>query len=467
MGILNYLAQKKSVRSLIAAMAFFAGVTTAASAGEKDDAEPQKTEQKTKTLDEKMKIVDKLCLTIVRNNLTRREGKVPYFYIDSEGNWSTYIGLNVDSLDILSQLDIVDKDGNFLDKDGKKDLYDKMCKIKEEQRPNGFNYKAKHYENSIDSRPTEDSCIKVFDNHLENDLASAKGDLGLVLFYNLHPYAQAEIVEKYYNLGFGKFTPEIWKKFFAAARKLSYSGMAAESHVSNISEERNESTAKALRNIPGGDGYKTGFGDEVGRYLFNSTYTVLKDCSVFDGALGYGVWNGKGCVKIGNSFPITKDVMKKLPLAECGVEIPDVDTFCNALLKQKKQSAIELPETLMCKAFEEFFKDDYNQRCRSLFRTKHINLDEVDPIARVVAINIDIATNKKLEKYNNFLAAVKKKNWKEAARQSKVSWTVFKSNNPFATEDQWKSFNSENERLLLSLNAQNTKSLQIAMANTK
>ena len=160
MGILRSLAQKKSVRSLIASMAFLAGVTTTATAGEKDDAEPQKTEQKTKTLAEKMESVDKLCLTIVRNNLTRREGKIPYFYIDSEGNWTTYIGLNVDSLDVISQLDIQDEDGNFLDKDGKKDLYEKMCKIKEEQRPNGFNYKAKHYENTVGCLPTEALVLK-------------------------------------------------------------------------------------------------------------------------------------------------------------------------------------------------------------------------------------------------------------------------------------------------------------------
>ena len=167
----------------------------------------------------------------------------------------------------------------------------------------------------------------------------------------------------------------------------------------------------------------------------------------------------------------SKDKLKKAPLAECGVDMPDVDAFCNALLKNKKQSSVELPEVLICQSFEDFFNEYYNQCSRSLFREKHVNLDETDPVARAVALNMYIATDKKLNVCSKFLAAVRKKDWKEAAKQCTISWNAFKKNNPSATQEQWKSFNNSNKNMLLSLAAQkdmqSAKVLQVAMANAK
>ena len=75
--------------------------------------------------------------------------------------------------------------------------------------------------------------------------------LGLQKYYNLHPYAQAEMAMMHYNMGSVKFNQEKWPVLFAAARRADYKTMSEHCHIQN--DERRSDFSKAgfyaLRNI--------------------------------------------------------------------------------------------------------------------------------------------------------------------------------------------------------------------------
>ena len=181
--------------------------------------------------------------------------------------------------------------------------------------------------------------------------------------------------------------------------------------------------------------------EKLQQTAFDETYDeILKNYSGSTYHLNAGVYKGEACIKIGPGVPITKEELKNLPFDE-----KDYDD-----LKVKKGEETRLRPKLARTHVKNFVKNKESEY-RLLCQRYEMDYDKLPAKARASIFCIDMVTGGKIEKYPKFLTALAKENWKEAARQSYVSYNTYQKANPSIPANKATEFNRNMKELFRQL----------------
>ena len=253
--------QRNSIRGILAASAIFVGGISTANAAPHQTPPKSPAARQNALLPRWQQIfakIDAICLKDVQKKLLLRENNIPHLYLDTNGILHTGIGLNVNDYKSFQKLDFIGPKGRLLTDREKRSYFARIQNFQRNQASKGFNYNASYYANYFTILPTKESQDRMFSNRINDAMQAIKAYLGTEAYYNLHPTAQSEIITMFYNMGQGRFNPEKWPLFFAAAKNADYITMSKECHTKGVSEARNEAVATAFKSCITAKWHKVG-----------------------------------------------------------------------------------------------------------------------------------------------------------------------------------------------------------------
>ena len=186
-----------------------------------------------------------------------------------------------------------------------------------------------------------------------------------------------------------------------------------------------------------------------------------------------GIFNGKKTVKIGFGTPIEKEDFIKLESS--------VDQYLPSL-KQAEDVKIDAYNATQNGQFFTSTHDDFRilnhsirkytkqylakmeaEKYRPLCLKYNMDYDALPSEAKAGIFCVDMATGGRVETYKNFLSAIAKKDWLNAAKQSFVPESSYLRNNPTANKTAPTFFNRSMKTLFNTLAVTKTKQLNIAI----
>lgn len=181
---------------------------------------------------------------LVRNyfaEMAEYEGDIRHPYLDTKGNITVGKGKNVNTWEVFKNIKWVNKEGDIINDEEKREIYDKI--LREKNKYINFNIPAQKYADIFEISISEEEADRLALEHIENDIDELrkKCDKQSIDFDKLHPSAQKAMLDMQYNMG-GKFDVKRWEKFFDALKIEDYEIMAKESERGGVSKKRNDWT---------------------------------------------------------------------------------------------------------------------------------------------------------------------------------------------------------------------------------
>lgn len=238
---------KKRLNSFVAGVASFAGVTlltqkTQAQEKENTTEYVNLDAQKAARMKEAERVLklkkgaDDICIRKVIYDLKAFEGNIDYIYIDSEGNPTVGIGINVNSWEQFKKLEFMKDKNNKLNDAEKLAYYNQIQAYKNNLK--SFNHSASFYKNTFKRKPTQESVDALFAECLQDSVEYVEKMFGSRVANNMHPYGRAIAIELYFNMGAKKFNRDKFKKFVAGAESYNYLKMSVETKRKKVSASR-------------------------------------------------------------------------------------------------------------------------------------------------------------------------------------------------------------------------------------